>query len=127
MLRLFSRCQTSEVIRCVSRGRVYSSKSKDPESTIEEASPKQQKEQPRRTPAEQDEALMAAYKEKFGGDITAQFENGQATEMKRSVRSNMFRCMDGRASFSSAYANGNRYLMSCRELVVELTRNIAWL
>lgn len=49
-------------------------------------------EQPRRTQEEQDAALMEAYREKFGGDITATFENGKASEMSRSVRNNMFRC-----------------------------------
>lgn len=47
---------------------------------------------PKRTQEEQDAALIAAYREKFGGDITATFEDGQATEMKRGVRKNMFRC-----------------------------------
>ncbi|BFZ57765.1 hypothetical protein PYCC9005_004818 [Savitreella phatthalungensis] len=41
---------------------------------------------------ERDEQLMQAYREKLGGDATAQFEDGKASEMKRSVRNNMFRC-----------------------------------
>lgn len=47
---------------------------------------------PKLTVAEQDAALMAAYKEKFGGDITATFEDGKPSEMGRAVRNNMFRC-----------------------------------
>jgi hypothetical protein len=44
------------------------------------------------TIAERDARLIEAFKEKLGGDATAQFENGEPTEMKRSVRKNMFRC-----------------------------------
>lgn len=52
--------------------------------------PEQKK--PRLSLAEQDDALMAAYREKFGGDVTATFEDGKASEMGRAVRNNMFRC-----------------------------------
>lgn len=64
----------------------------DAKGATEEPQKETTKLTPRRTQAEQDAALMAAYREKFGGDVTATFEDGQATEMKRGVRKNMFRC-----------------------------------
>lgn len=42
--------------------------------------------------ADKDRQLMEAYREKFGGESTATFEDGAPTEMARSVRSNLFRC-----------------------------------
>lgn len=45
-----------------------------------------------RTQAEADAALIAAYREKFGGETTATFEDGKPSEMGRAVRNNMFRC-----------------------------------
>lgn len=47
---------------------------------------------PRMTQAEADAALIAAYREKFGGETTATFEDGKPSEMGRAVRNNMFRC-----------------------------------
>ena len=55
--------------------------------------------------AERDAELMTKYQEHFGGMATAQFENGQPTEMKSSVRNNMFRCTTSSISFG-AIAHG---------------------
>lgn len=60
------------------------------EATKGDAVPTQ--ESRKRTFAEKDAELMAAYREKFGGDVTATFEDGKASEMGRSVRNNLFRC-----------------------------------
>lgn len=63
-----------------------------PEETTLKPAGKTSADKPKRTQAEADAALMAAYREKFGGDTTATFEDGKPSEMSRSVKNNMFRC-----------------------------------
>ena len=45
----------------------------------------------KRSSADAEKVLLAAYREKFGGDSTATFEDGKPSEMGRGVRNNLFR------------------------------------
>lgn len=79
-------------ITCSVRTKTTDSKAIEQLETNQNKTEAVTKDKPRRTQQEQDAALMEAYREKFGGDITATFENGKASEMARSVKNNLFRC-----------------------------------